>query len=234
MRKMMPCNVVSGSPLLVFYFTGYVETTSTSSTESLILPQADKEEPSASGADDVLHALEEAIESVNKAVDDTVNSLRIPPKGNSSQNVDAELDQDLKSSRLNALDAMHAFRYPGKDESKAALGNEIFEYAVARILKSKGLSSEDGLDTLTFSDADIELLANASGCQPHLSRRHVDCSANLCHHLKYRSIDGSCNNFQNPLAGAALTTFRRLLPSKYENGFFTPLGEQRLFSISKS
>ena len=34
----------------------------------------------------------------------------------------------------------------------------------------------------------------------------------------YRSVDGTCNNLQNPLWGAATTAFRRILPPYYEDG----------------
>ncbi|XP_003381765.1 putative immunoglobulin I-set domain protein [Trichinella spiralis] len=39
-----------------------------------------------------------------------------------------------------------------------------------------------------------------------------------------RSYDGSCNNFEHPLRGASLTSFKRLLPPIYENGFDQPVG----------
>ena len=40
----------------------------------------------------------------------------------------------------------------------------------------------------------------------------------------FRSIDGTCNNFVNPLWGASLTAFRRILPPQYEDGFNSPIG----------
>ena len=36
--------------------------------------------------------------------------------------------------------------------------------------------------------------------------------------LRYQHIDGSCNNLINPLAGAAITPFKRLLPPLYGDG----------------
>ena len=68
----------------------------------------------------------------------------------------------------------------------------------------------------------LEMIANLSGCTQH--RRTVNCTQNLCYHKKYRTIDGTCNNLDNPMWGASLTAFRRLLRPVYENGFNTPVG----------
>ena len=73
-----------------------------------------------------------------------------------------------------------------------------------------------------LSPVNLELLANLSGCLSH--RRHVNCSQDICTHRKFRTIDGSCNNLQNPLWGSSLTSFKRLLPAQYENHFNTPRG----------
>ena len=70
----------------------------------------------------------------------------------------------------------------------------------------------------------MELIGNLSGCESHRAQREVNCTADLCFHSKYRSIDGTCNNLANPLWGASLTAFRRLLPAQYEDGFNQPIG----------
>lgn len=71
------------------------------------------------------------------------------------------------------------------------------------------------------SPSHLLLIANMSGC---LRRTHnVDCSNN-CFDRRYRSLDGTCNNLQNPIWGASNTAFNRLLPPIYENGFNTPVG----------
>ena len=102
-------------------------------------------------------------------------------------------------------------------------------------MEEKGLSDPEdpqGLDDLLFSDDDLELLANVSGCEVHASRRSIDCSNDMCFHLNFRTIDGTCNNIQQPLAGAAFTTFKRLLPPEYENGYFTPIGKTICSTLS--
>lgn len=40
--------------------------------------------------------------------------------------------------------------------------------------------------------------------------------------VKFRSLDGSCNNLAAPLQGAALQPFRRILPPVYDDGFSSP------------
>ena len=42
---------------------------------------------------------------------------------------------------------------------------------------------------------------------------------------KYRTIDGTCNNLENPLQGASDTAFRRLIDSDYENGIDSLRGD---------
>ena len=42
--------------------------------------------------------------------------------------------------------------------------------------------------------------------------------------MSYRTIDGTCNNLQQPLQGAANTPFQRLIPGFYENGIEAPRG----------
>lgn len=73
-----------------------------------------------------------------------------------------------------------------------------------------------------LSPEKLLLLRNLSGCLAH--RRTVYCD-DMCFHKKYRTIDGSCNNLRNPLWGSSLTSFRRVLPPVYENGFNTPIGK---------
>ncbi|CAI2340685.1 unnamed protein product [Caenorhabditis sp. 36 PRJEB53466] len=54
-----------------------------------------------------------------------------------------------------------------------------------------------------------------------------DCSVNQCFHKKYRSMDGTCNNLQNPAKGAAFTAYSRLMPAAYDDGFNTLVSASR-------
>lgn len=73
-----------------------------------------------------------------------------------------------------------------------------------------------------LSRQQIQVVASLSGCTGH--RTVVDCS-DMCFHLRYRTLDGTCNNLQHPMWGASLTPVRRLLPAQYDNNFNTPQGE---------
>uniref|UniRef100_A0A0N5BLV9 peroxidase n=1 Tax=Strongyloides papillosus TaxID=174720 RepID=A0A0N5BLV9_STREA len=50
-----------------------------------------------------------------------------------------------------------------------------------------------------------------------------DCRKNLCYHLKFRTFDGSCNNIDRPLWGAAFTPFTRFKKAIYDDGFSAPV-----------
>ena len=59
-----------------------------------------------------------------------------------------------------------------------------------------------------------------SGCS--MARSMPIC--NQIAQFLYRTIDGTCNNLQQPLQGAANTPFQRLIPSFYEDGIEAPTG----------
>ena len=44
---------------------------------------------------------------------------------------------------------------------------------------------------------------------------------------QFRTIDGTCNNLDQPLLGASNTDFRRLLPSQYEDNVSVPVGHDQ-------
>ena len=135
-------------------------------------------------------------------------------------------------NQTNPGDLVRIFRYPPEDQRGVARAAEIYERTLdlvaEKVKKSlQGQLSKVSSTNFTYEDlvspVNLELIANLSGCEAH--RRQINCSQDLCYHAKYRAIDGSCNNFQNPLWGSSLTSFKRLLPAKYENQFNTPLGK---------
>ncbi|CAI4221322.1 unnamed protein product [Auanema sp. JU1783] len=63
----------------------------------------------------------------------------------------------------------------------------------------------------------------ATGCVPQLQDRGVDCSKNLCYHLVYRTLDGTCNNLKKPMQGAAFRKYIRHFPSQYDDKVGEPI-----------
>lgn len=48
---------------------------------------------------------------------------------------------------------------------------------------------------------------------------------------EFRSINGTCNDLNDPLEGSAFNPFRRLLPSAYEDGIGQPVGFLQAFNL---
>uniref|UniRef100_A0A0N4ZAV5 peroxidase n=1 Tax=Parastrongyloides trichosuri TaxID=131310 RepID=A0A0N4ZAV5_PARTI len=72
-----------------------------------------------------------------------------------------------------------------------------------------------------ISISDVRSSNGKFGCVTSLPPN--DCRKNLCYHLKYRTFDGSCNNIDEPLWGAAFTPFIRLKRAIYDDGFSAPV-----------
>lgn len=161
----------------------------------------------------VLSAVEEARRAVDRAVNETIAAL---------------FNRD-RSSRLTHNELIRLNRFPTATARELARAAEVYERALAVVRRhiesghqfnvTREFSYEDAL-----SPQQLDLIANASGCLTH--RRKPDCN-DMCFHSKYRTFDGTCNNFQQPLWGSSLTGFRRLLKPIYENGFNLPVGWSR-------
>ncbi len=69
----------------------------------------------------------------------------------------------------------------------------------------------------------LQELIEATGCIPEIE--NPACPEET---LKYRTIDGTCNNLGNPTNGAAETGFTRFLPPLYfdAEGLDEPVGDQ--------
>lgn len=74
-----------------------------------------------------------------------------------------------------------------------------------------------------FAEREIERINNFTNCTDF--RRRINCYKSSF--LKYRTIDGTCNNFFYPLNGAAVVPFARLLPAEYEDGISLPVGHSQ-------
>ncbi|KAL3076471.1 hypothetical protein niasHT_039960 [Heterodera trifolii] len=73
----------------------------------------------------------------------------------------------------------------------------------------------------TISTTDVRISNGAFGCVP--TQTATNCKKNLCYHLKFRSFDGTCNNLEKPLRGAAFMPFARLKPSIYDDNLGAPV-----------
>ena len=95
---------------------------------------------------------------------------------------------------------------------------------------SARLRLEDLLERIQFltggqnmSSSDLDILNRATNCNASLPT--YDCTDYKV--LRYRTYDGTCNNFFYPLYGAALTPFLRVIPAEYEDGISTPVGQSQ-------
>ena len=73
---------------------------------------------------------------------------------------------------------------------------------------------------LTFSDQDMKKIQNFTNCTA--VQKTFNCFTKSV--LKFRTFDGTCNNFFYPLNGAAPIPFARLLPAQYQDGISLPVG----------
>lgn len=119
------------------------------------------------------------------------------------------------------------FRYPNAPTRELARAAEIYERTLVNIRRKVNEGSKISGNMTDFdykeilSPEHLSLVAELSGCLAH---RIIPNCTNMCFHLKYRSIDGTCNNLQHSSWGASLTGFRRILKPIYENGFSMPIG----------
>ncbi|KAK8739717.1 hypothetical protein OTU49_003162 [Cherax quadricarinatus] len=154
-------------------------------------------------------SFEEARHQVNRAVNDTIS----------------QLFQRDRSRSPHPHELLRIFRFPSSDGREIARATEMIEQTLKIVMRHVESGMVFNLTTFSYQDLlspeKLYLLRNLSGCLAH--RRTVYCD-DMCFHAKYRTIDGTCNNLRNPLWGASLTGFRRVLAPVYENGFNTPVG----------
>ncbi|XP_055621397.1 peroxidasin isoform X2 [Toxorhynchites rutilus septentrionalis] len=124
-------------------------------------------------------------------------------------------------------DLFRIVRFPSGPARELARAAEVYERTLVNIRKHVDSGSSLTTNKTDFNYNDLlspdylDLLAQLSGCMAH--RVTPNCT-DLCFHAKFRTLDGSCNNYKNPSWGSSLTGFRRLLPPIYENGFNMPVG----------
>ncbi|XP_055533794.1 peroxidasin isoform X2 [Wyeomyia smithii] len=156
-------------------------------------------------------AIAEASREVDLAINQTIIKLF---SGNTSQS-------------QHHGDLFRIVRFPTGPARELARAAEVYERALVNIRKhvDSGMMLTTNKTDFDYKDLlspdYLDLLAQLSGCMAH--RVTPNCT-DLCFHAKFRTLDGSCNNYKNPTWGSSLTGFRRLLPPIYENGFNMPIG----------
>ena len=110
---------------------------------------------------------------------------------------------------------------PTQNSRKQGQSRLESEAILQKIHKLVGLHND-----LTLSEYDLDKIANYTNCTS--PRWYINCLKTSV--LKYRTIDGTCNNFFYPLNGAAETRFARILPANYEDGISLPVGHSQLTS----
>ena len=101
------------------------------------------------------------------------------------------------------------------------LGKMAAVHSTARAKMEKVLVKAHSIDSSTndqMSEGENNLMLEYAQCPT----REVHCPVRG--ELKFRTIDATCNNLNNPLHGASDTAFRRLLPAVYEDGISLPVG----------
>ncbi|XP_059614618.1 peroxidasin isoform X2 [Phlebotomus argentipes] len=156
-------------------------------------------------------AFAEAFKEVDTAINQTVASLFSPEARNTH-------DYGEK---------FRVFRFPNEPSRELARAAEVYERTLVNIRRNIDsgkvmmANKTDFNYTEVLSAEHLELIASLSGCQAH--RLKPNCT-DMCFHGKYRTVDGTCNNLQNPTWGASLTGFRRILSPVYENELSMPVG----------
>ncbi|XP_044749680.1 peroxidasin [Coccinella septempunctata] len=153
-------------------------------------------------------AFSEATEEIDRAINNTVKTL-------------FETKGPHNSEQLFRL-----FRFPDAPTRELAKAAEIYERTLSNVKKhiDAGMvtnATKEYRYKDILSKEHLDLIAQLSGCTTH--RKVLNCS-DTCFHKKYRSIDGACNNLDNPTWGSSLTPFRRILQPIYEDGFGKPVG----------
>ena len=114
---------------------------------------------------------------------------------------------------------LRQLRLPDNGSIALLKAGDVFQGALETVRASHDGDSEGGVPSLSMCE--VRLLAELSGCLEHSPA--PDCS-DVCFHSRYRSVDGSCNNWNQPRWGMTDSPFQRLLAPDYDDGLGLPMG----------
>lgn len=100
-------------------------------------------------------------------------------------------------------------------QPKTSLYNPFKPVPTSALLRSRPIASSSVFSPYTFGNLGRQPL-------PVAGEQICPAQAPPCQRSKYRSLDGSCNNLQNPLWGVANNRYSRLLTAKYADGVAAP------------
>ncbi|XP_078397408.1 thyroid peroxidase [Cetorhinus maximus] len=133
------------------------------------------------------------------------------------------MKREIDVSKLSSsIELLSFFKRPQPESKRISRAAEIMEmslYLIQKKVHRKYRRSTNATDLL--SPDVLNALATTSGCSPQL--QPLTCSSS-CLAQKYRLINGTCNNRNNPRWGTSNTALARWLPPDYEDGFSQPKG----------
>jgi len=107
----------------------------------------------------------------------------------------------------------HQISAKSAEQSRARM---LVEEMLEKTAQCMGQNSSN----MTMGSDSMEVMLDFAQCDDPTDR--FDCSSPSV--FIYRTIDGTCNNIDYPLWGAANTAFTRLSPAVYEDGIQQPVG----------
>ncbi|CAB3398936.1 unnamed protein product [Caenorhabditis bovis] len=163
--------------------------------------------------------------------DDALEGIVKKARENVERAVEKTRVQLTQDRVTNTQDLKRLFRFSvPKQAVELSKAREIYEESVRLVREhvNRGLMLDiDELHPKNISYESVlhvthmQTLMGMSGC--HSGQFKNPCT-DVCFHNKYRSFDGQCNNWKNPMYGVSFMPLKRLLKPVYENGFNTPVG----------
>ncbi|XP_051159599.1 peroxidase-like isoform X2 [Leptopilina boulardi] len=127
------------------------------------------------------------------------------------------INSGISLSKSTPSHSQYVYSYPSEDafekSNDAIIAAKASSYLVQDNCGRFGLGIRECAQFISTIKLDGTLLNNACG-----NNQQSHCTPNS----RYRSIDGSCNNLENPKLGCAMTAYTRLLFPNYDDGIQNP------------